>query len=118
VDANTQSHGVVIRNLGLEGKVISGGWDLVPTTIENIKDGYTKFVIDQQPYVQGFYPVMALYLYHKYGIAPANMGLRFRHRWTAQHRHGHRTGRTGLQISLKQARFSTGSPGGRCLTSV
>ena len=73
VDANTQSHGVVIRNLGLEGKVISGGWDLVPTTIENIKDGYTKFVIDQQPYVQGFYPVMALYLYHKYGIAPANM---------------------------------------------
>lgn len=73
VDANTQSHGVVIRNLGLEGKVISGGWDLVPTTIQNIQDGYTKFVIDQQPYVQGFYPVMALYLYHKYGIAPANM---------------------------------------------
>jgi simple sugar transport system substrate-binding protein len=73
VDANTQSHGVVIRNLGLEGKVISGGWDLVPTTIENIKDGYTKFVIDQQPYVQGFYPVLALYLYHQYGIAPSDM---------------------------------------------
>ncbi len=73
VDANTQSHGVVIRNLGLEGKVISGGWDLVPTTIQNIQDGYTKFVIDQQPYVQGFYPVLALYLYHEYGIAPANM---------------------------------------------
>lgn len=73
VDANTQSHGVVIRNLGLEGKVISGGWDLVPTTIDNIKDGYTKFVIDQQPYVQGFYPVLALYLYHQYGIAPSNM---------------------------------------------
>lgn len=73
VDANTQSHGVVIRNLGLEGKVISGGWDLVPTTIQNIQDGYTKFVIDQQPYVQGFYPVIALYLYHKYGIAPANI---------------------------------------------
>jgi len=73
VDANTQSHGVVIRNLGLEDKVISGGWDLVPTTIENILDGYTKFVIDQQPYVQGFYPVMALYLYHKFDIAPADI---------------------------------------------
>lgn len=73
VDANTQSHGVVIRNLGLEDKVISGGWDLVPTTIENIQDGYTKFVIDQQPYVQGFYPVLALYLYHEYGIAPASI---------------------------------------------
>jgi len=73
VDANTQSHGVVIRNLGLEGKVISAGWDLVPTTLDNIKEGLTAFTIDQQPYVQGFYPVMALYLYHKYGIAPADM---------------------------------------------
>lgn len=73
VDANTQSHGVVIRNLGLEGKVLSAGWDLVPTTLDNIMDGYTSFTIDQQPYVQGFYPVMALYLYHQYGIAPANM---------------------------------------------
>ena len=73
VDANTQSHGVVIRNLGLEGKVISAGWDLVPTTIDNILDGYTAFVIDQQPYTQGFYPVLALYLYHEYGIAPANV---------------------------------------------
>lgn len=73
VDANTQSHGVVIANLGLEDQVISGGWDLVPTTIQNIEDGYTKFVIDQQPYVQGFYPVMALYLYHEYGIAPASI---------------------------------------------
>ena len=73
VDANTQSHGVVIRNLGLEDRVISGGWDLVPTTIQNIQDGYTKFVIDQQPYVQGYYPVLALYLYHEYGIAPASI---------------------------------------------
>ncbi len=73
VDANTQSHGVVIRNLGLEGKVISGGWDLVPTTLDNIMDGYTEFTIDQQPYVQGFYPVLALYLYHQYSIAPANI---------------------------------------------
>lgn len=73
VDANTQSHGVVIRNLGLEDKIVSGGWDLVPTTLDNIQDGYTEFVIDQQPYVQGFYPVMALFLYHEYGIAPAGI---------------------------------------------
>ncbi|MGI6149378.1 MAG: substrate-binding domain-containing protein [Firmicutes bacterium] len=73
VDANTQAHGVVIQNLGLEGKVVSAGWDLVPTTLDNIQQGLTAFTIDQQPYVQGFYPVLALYLYHKYAIAPADM---------------------------------------------
>lgn len=74
VDATgTQSHGVVIRNLGLTGQIVSGGWDLVPTTLENIIDGYTSFTLDQNPYVQGYYPVVALYLYHKYGIEPGDI---------------------------------------------
>ena len=73
VDANTQAHGVVLRNLGLRGEVVSGGWDLVPTTLENIRDGYTLFTIDQQPYTQGFYPVMQLFLYLEYGIAPGDV---------------------------------------------
>ncbi|NLY29878.1 MAG: sugar ABC transporter substrate-binding protein [Firmicutes bacterium] len=73
VDANTQCHGVVLRNLGLKGKVVSAGFDLVPATLNNIIDGYTVFTIDQNPYVQGFYPVLALYLYHEYDIAPGDI---------------------------------------------
>lgn len=74
VDATgTTAQGTVIRNLGLKGKVVSGGWDLVPGTLQNIEDGYTQFTVDQNPYLQGYYPVVALYLYLRYGIAPSNI---------------------------------------------
>lgn len=69
----TTSHGTVIRNLGLKGQVVSGGWDLAPGTLQNIIDGYTEFTIDQTPYLQGYYPVVGLYLYLKYGIAPSDV---------------------------------------------
>ena len=38
-----------------------------------MKDGVIAFTIDQQPYVQGFYPVVQLGLNCRYGIAPADM---------------------------------------------
>ena len=69
----TTAHGTVIRNLGLKGKIVSGGWDLAPATLQNIIDGYTAFTIDQTPYIQGYYPVVGLYLYLKYGIAPSDV---------------------------------------------
>ncbi|BAS27958.1 substrate-binding domain-containing protein [Limnochorda pilosa] len=74
VDATgTTAQGTVIRNLGLQGRVVSGGWDLVPGTLQNIQDGYTQFTVDQNPYLQGYYPVVGLYLYLRYGIAPSNI---------------------------------------------
>jgi len=69
----TTAHGTVIRNLGLKGQIVSGGWDLAPATLQNIIDGYTQFTIDQTPYLQGYYPVVGLYLYLKYGIAPSDV---------------------------------------------
>src|SRR5690606_6790438 len=74
VDATgTTSHGTVLRNLGLKGQVVSGGWDLVPGTLQNIIDGYTDFTLDQNPYAQGYYPVVMLYNYLNYGIAPGDI---------------------------------------------
>lgn len=74
VDATgTTSHGTVLRNLGLKGRVVSGGWDLVPGTLQNIIDGYTDFTLDQNPYAQGYYPVVMLYNYLNYGIAPGDI---------------------------------------------
>jgi len=69
----TTAQGTVIKNLGLKGKVFSGGWDLAPGTLQNIIDGYTQFTIDQTPYLQGYYPVVGLYLYLRYGIAPSDV---------------------------------------------
>jgi len=37
-----------------------------------VKAGTIAFTVDQQPYVQGFYPVVQLALYCRYGIRPAS----------------------------------------------
>jgi simple sugar transport system substrate-binding protein len=51
----------------------SAGFDLSPKTLELIQGGQIRFVIDQQPYVQGFYPVVALTLNLRYGIKPSDL---------------------------------------------
>lgn len=43
--------------------VHAGGFDLLPTTLEAISKGDLDFTIDQQPYLQGFYTVMVLFLF-------------------------------------------------------
>jgi simple sugar transport system substrate-binding protein len=44
-----------------------------PKTLELIEKGNIRFTIDQQPYVQGFYPVVALTLKLRYGISPSDI---------------------------------------------
>jgi simple sugar transport system substrate-binding protein len=55
------------------GKVLLGGFDLVPQVLEMMKAGYIQVEIDQQPYMQGFMPVMEAYLKKNVGLAPANI---------------------------------------------
>src|SRR5215470_6593689 len=82
VDAgSTQTIGQIIPKYGLTGKVASGGFDLTPQTLSAIKGGNLDFTIDQQPYLQGFLPVLYLYLFNLSGglVNPAetNTGLTF-----------------------------------------
>lgn len=51
----------------------AAGFDFSPKTLELIRDGHIRVTVDQQPYVQGFYPVVALTLNLRYGIQPANI---------------------------------------------
>jgi simple sugar transport system substrate-binding protein len=55
------------------GKVLLGGFDLVPEVLEQMKNGYVQVQIDQQPYEQGFLPVMEVYLAKTVGLAPADV---------------------------------------------
>jgi simple sugar transport system substrate-binding protein len=55
------------------GKVLLGGFDLVPQVLEMMKAGYIQIEIDQQPYMQGFMPVMEVYLKKNIGLAPADI---------------------------------------------
>ena len=69
----TEAAGLAVEQLDLAGEVYAGGFDLTPTTLEAIQDGYAQFTMDQHPYLQGYYTVHALYLYHKYAIDPVDI---------------------------------------------
>ncbi|MEZ5670804.1 MAG: sugar ABC transporter substrate-binding protein [Alphaproteobacteria bacterium] len=59
-----------LRDLGIEpGKVLLAGFDLVPVVLDEMDAGYVQLTVDQQPYLQGFLPVMQLYLMDKYGLS-------------------------------------------------
>jgi simple sugar transport system substrate-binding protein len=77
VDAgSTQGTGQIMQKYTLASKgVHAGGYDLLPTTLGLIKSGDLDFTIDQQPYLQGFYPVVLLFLYKLSGglSGPADM---------------------------------------------
>jgi simple sugar transport system substrate-binding protein len=83
VDAgSTQGVAEVMRAHGLHRHgVRAGGYDLLPQTLGAIHDGHLDFTIDQQPYLQGFLPVLQLFLDRYSGglVAPAdtNTGLNF-----------------------------------------
>ncbi len=83
VDAgSTQGVAQVMEQFGLaEQGVKAGGYDLLPEILQLMKAGHIDFTIDQQPYLQGFLPVMQLYLYKLSGgitgPAETNTGLIF-----------------------------------------
>jgi simple sugar transport system substrate-binding protein len=57
-----------IRLAGREGSVTAGTFDLGPDTLEAVREGRLAFAIDQQPYLQGFWPVTLLAQRARYGL--------------------------------------------------
>jgi simple sugar transport system substrate-binding protein len=84
VDAgSTSSVGQTVKKYDMRAKSlkVAGGFDLIPETLTGIQEGSLDYTIDQQPYLQGFLPVVYLYLYKLSGglMAPSetNTGLLF-----------------------------------------
>ena len=83
VDAgSTAGVAAVMRAHALHARgVRAGGYDLLPSTLQAIHDRDLDFTIDQQPYLQGFLPVLQLFLdrYSSGLVVPAdtNTGLNF-----------------------------------------
>jgi len=64
----------VLRDRGVPpGKVLLGGFDLVPEVVQEMTSGYVQVQVDQQPYMQGFIPVMEAYLTKTVGLAPTDV---------------------------------------------
>ena len=79
---STASVAQVMKKYSLPGKgVKAGGYDLDPKTQALLAAGQIDFTIDQQPYLQGFLPVLELYLIKASGTltgpADVNTGLKF-----------------------------------------
>jgi simple sugar transport system substrate-binding protein len=82
VDAgSTAAVALAIKKYNLKGKVVGGGFDLTPDTEALLSNDTIQFAIDQQPYLQGFFPTMELFLYKATqgltGAADVDTGLKF-----------------------------------------
>jgi simple sugar transport system substrate-binding protein len=85
---STESLAKVMQKLGLAGKVKAGGFDLTEQTQKLLQEGNIEFTIDQQPYLQGFLPILQLFQYKVSGTltgpAEVDTGLKFLNKETVK----------------------------------
>ncbi len=70
-------HGGLTSNVGVyakaaslkPGQVYFAGFDMSPNTAQAVKSGYQNLVIDQQPYLQGYLPILNICLTKKFGFS-------------------------------------------------
>jgi simple sugar transport system substrate-binding protein len=61
-----------LDEMGKSGTIHFGTFDLSGEIAEAIKSGVIAFAIDQQPYLQGYLPVVILTNLARYGVVPGN----------------------------------------------
>ena len=61
VDVFSEAIGTFIESKGLAGKVYGAGFDLTEGTLKHVADNNMQLTIGQNPFLQGYYPVMQLY---------------------------------------------------------
>jgi simple sugar transport system substrate-binding protein len=70
-------HGGLTSNVGVYAKAASltpgqtyfAGFDMSPNTAQAVKEGYQNLVIDQQPFLQGYLPILNICLTKKFGFS-------------------------------------------------
>lgn len=71
--SDTEAAGMAIEKYFPNKNYWSAGFDLSPKTLQLVQDGFVRCTVDQQPYIQGFYPVVQLTQYLRYGIKPSDV---------------------------------------------
>ena len=74
-------HGGLTSNVGVyakaaslkPGQVYFAGFDMSPNTAQAVKEGYQNLVIDQQPILQGYIPILNICLTKKFGFSGLNI---------------------------------------------
>lgn len=61
-----------VKEMGLDGEIYFGTFDLGTEIVNAIKDGTINWGIDQQPFLQAYLPVVVLTNYDRFGVLPGN----------------------------------------------
>lgn len=62
--------GECLRDLGIKpDQIFMAMFDLVPVVLDEMKQGYVHLTIDQQPYYQGYLPIMQLHMIKTFGLS-------------------------------------------------
>ncbi len=69
----TPALGDAVAQLGIGDQICSFGFDLGPAQQEQIRNGHLDGALGQQPFLQGFWPVVQLYLQIDRGVAAADL---------------------------------------------
>ena len=105
----TPAIGDAVAQLNMGDKICSYGFDLGPKQQEQLKTGALDGALGQQPFLQGFWPVMQLYLQIDRGIAAANLDTR-----GAARDQGRRSTRSASATRTERVAAPAGAvPGGR-----
>jgi simple sugar transport system substrate-binding protein len=56
---------------GLTGRITYATFGVGQDVLRGVADGLIRFAVDQQPYLQGYLPIVLLADYHRYGLMPA-----------------------------------------------
>jgi simple sugar transport system substrate-binding protein len=71
--SDTHGAGLAAASLESSKRPYIAGFDICDGITSLIKKGIIDFTVDQQPYVQGFYPLLMLYQYKTNHIVPFNI---------------------------------------------
>jgi simple sugar transport system substrate-binding protein len=55
------------------GEIFNFGFDTSPQIVEGFKGGWVQLTADQQPFMQGYMPILGLCQEIVYGLAPINV---------------------------------------------
>jgi simple sugar transport system substrate-binding protein len=71
--SDTEAAGLALERYFVGQQYWSAGFDLSDTTLRLVRAGVIRCTVDQQPYIQGFYPVVQLALYCRYQLQPSDI---------------------------------------------
>lgn len=71
--ADTEAAGTVLERYFHDRGYSAAGFDLSPEILRLIKAHHIRLSVDQQPYVQGYYAIVELAFYRRYGLKPSNI---------------------------------------------